>query len=204
MLKKLLKIFKIKKKNSKIMKRLLGIMFLGLLFFNSVNAEERESELNNLFKQLKNSEATQAIEIENKIWKIWSIHPSNDRRGYRLTELLDQGSFLIDRRQLKKAYEIFTQIIANDPNWSEAWNKRATTLYLMNKYESSLDDIKITLNLEPRHFGALSGQGLNYIELKQYEKAIESYKSAQKIYPVMDSAKKMILQLKELINDLAI
>ena len=186
------------------MKRLLGIMFLGLLFFNSVNAEERESELNNLFKQLKNSEATQAIEIENKIWKIWSIHPSNDRRGYRLTELLDQGSFLIDRRQLKKAYEIFTQIIAIDPNWSEACNKRATTLYLMNKYESSLDDIKITLNLEPRHFGALSGQGLNYIELKQYEKAIESYKSAQKIYPVMDSAKKMILQLKELINDLAI
>ena len=50
--------------------------------------EERESELNNLFKQLKNSEATKAIEIENKIWKIWSIHPSNDRRGYRLTELL--------------------------------------------------------------------------------------------------------------------
>ena len=186
------------------MKKLLGTIFVGLLFFSSVNAEERESELNNLFKQLKKSETTQAIEIENKIWKIWSTHPSSDRRGYRLTILLDQGSLLIDRRQLKKAYEIFTQIIAIDPNWSEAWNKRATTLYLMNKYESSLDDIKITLNLEPRHFGALSGQGLNYIELKQYEKAIESYKSAQKIYPVMDSAKRMILQLKELINDLAI
>jgi len=186
------------------MKKLLGTIFVGLLFFSSVNAEERESELNNLFKQLKKSETTQAIDIENKIWKIWSTHPSSDRRGYRLTILLDQGSLLIDRRQLKKAYEIFTQIIAIDPNWSEAWNKRATTLYLMNKYESSLDDIKITLNLEPRHFGALSGQGLNYIELKQYEKAIESYKSAQKIYPVMVSAKRMILQLKELINDLAI
>ena len=69
------------------MKKLLGILILGLLFFSNVNAEERESELNNLFKQLKNSEATKAIEIENKIWKIWSIHPSNDRRGYRLTEL---------------------------------------------------------------------------------------------------------------------
>ena len=63
------------------------IMVLGLLFFNNVNAEERESELNNLFKQLKNSETTKAIEIENKIWKIWSIHPSKDRKGYRLTEL---------------------------------------------------------------------------------------------------------------------
>ena len=43
------------------MKKFLGILVLGLLFFNNVNAEERESELNNLFKQLKNSEATKAI-----------------------------------------------------------------------------------------------------------------------------------------------
>ena len=179
-------------------------MGLGLLFFNNVNAEERESELNNLFKQLKNNEATKAIEIENKIWKIWSIHPSNDRRGFRLTELLDQGSLLTDRRELNKAYEIFTQIISTDPNWSEAWNKRALVLYLMKQYQSSLDDIKITLALEPRHFGALSGQALNYIELKQYEKAIKSYKAAQKIYPVMGAAKKMIPQLQELIKDQAV
>ena len=74
----------------------------------------------------------------------------------------------------------------------------------MKKYQSSLDDINITLALEPRHFGALSGQALNYIELTQYEKAIESYKAAQKIYPIIDGAKKMIPQLKELIKDQAV
>ena len=74
----------------------------------------------------------------------------------------------------------------------------------MNRYESSLDDIKITLALEPRHFGALSGQALNYIELEQYEKAIESYEAAQKIYPLLDSAKKMIPELQEIIKDQAI
>ena len=63
------------------MKKILGIVVLGLLFFSNVNAEERERELNNLFKQLKNNEATKAIEIENKIWNIWSIHPSDDRQG---------------------------------------------------------------------------------------------------------------------------
>jgi tetratricopeptide (TPR) repeat protein len=183
------------------MKKNLGIAFLILLFFSNVNAEEREGKLNNLFKQLKNSETSQAIVIENKIWKIWSTHPSEDRKGYRLTKLLDRGSLLIDRRELKKAYEIFTQIIAADPKWSEAWNKRATVLYLMKEYQSSLDDIIITLSLEPKHFGALTGQALNYIELKQYEKAIESYKKAQKIYPVIDAAKKMIPQLQELINE---
>ena len=74
----------------------------------------------------------------------------------------------------------------------------------MNRYQSSLDDIKITLTLEPRHFGALSGQALNYIELKQYENAIESYKAAQKIYPLLDSAKRMIPEIQALINDQAI
>ena len=187
------------------MKKLLGILVLGLLFFSNVNAEERKNELNKLFTQLKNTKNLSSSQIvENKIWKIWSIHPSNDRRGYRLTELLDQGSLLIDGRELNKAYEIFSQIILVDPNWSEAWNKRALVLYLMNRYQSSLDDINITLTLEPRHFGALSGQALNYIELKQYEKAIKSYKAAQKIYPIMNGAKKMIPELQELIRDLAI
>ena len=103
--------------------------------------------------------------------------------------------------ELSKAYKLFTQIIAAEPDWAEAWNKRATVLYLMDQYQSSLDDIKITLALEPRHFGALSGQALNYIELNQYEKAIKSYKEAQKIYPVMNGAKKIIPQLQELIDD---
>ena len=186
------------------MKKLLGIVVLGLLFFSNVNAEERESELNNLFKQLKNSEATKAIEIENKIWKIWSIHPSSDRRGYRLTELLAQGSLLMARKELNRAYETFSQIILVDPNWSEAWNKRATVLYLLGRYQQSQKDIDEVLKLEKRHFGALSGQGLVQTELKNYEKAIISYKEAQKIYPSMQAPKVMIPRLKELIKDQSI
>ena len=187
------------------MKKLLGVVVLSLLFFSNVNAEDRESELDKLFSQLKNSKNLSSAQIvEKKIWEIWLIHPSDDRRGFRLTELLTQGSRLMNMGELSKAYELFTKIIATEPDWSEAWNKRATVLYLMNQYQSSLNDIKITLTLEPRHFGALSGQALNYIELKQYEKAIQSYRAAQKIYPALDSAKKMIPELQELINDQAI
>ena len=182
------------------MKKLLGIVFLSLLFFSNVNAEERETELNNLFKQLKNSEFTKAFEIENKIWKIWSTHPSNDRRGYRLTELLAQGSFLMAEQELNKAYEIFSQIILADPNWPEAWNKRATVLYLLGRYQQSQKDIDEVLKLEKRHFGALSGQGLVQTELQNYEKAINSYKEVQKIYPSMQAPKVMILRIKELIK----
>ena len=187
------------------MKKILIIFILSLFFFSNVNAEERKSKLDKLFAKLKNTkDLSYAQVIENEIWEIWSIHPSDDRRGFRLTELLNQGSRLINMGELSKAYALFTKIIATEPDWSEAWNKRATVLYLMNQYQSSLNDIKITLALEPRHFGALSGQALNYIELKQYEKAIQSYKAAQKIYPILDSAKKMIPELQKLIDDRAI
>ena len=184
------------------MKKILVILSLSLFFFSNVNAEERNNKLDKLFSQLKNTkELSSAQVIEKEIWEIWSIHPSDDRRGFRLTELLTQGTRLMNMGELSKAYKIFTQIIAVEPDWAEAWNKRATVLYLMDRYQSSLDDIKITLALEPRHFGALSGQALNYIELNEYEKAIESYKAVQKIYPIMDGAKKMIPELEELIKD---
>ena len=184
------------------MKKFISILILSFLFFNNLNAEDRISELDKLFVQLKNTKDLSSAQIiENKIQKIWSIHPSDDRRGFRLTELLNQGSRLMNIGELNKAFDLFTKIIATEPDWSEAWNKRATVLYLMNQHQSSLDDIKITLVLEPRHFGALSGQALNYIELKQYEKAIKSYKATQKIYPINEAAKKMIRQLQELIDD---
>ena len=91
------------------MKKLLGIVVLGLLFFSNVNAEDRKNELDKLFAQLKNAKNLSSAQIiENKILKIWSIHPSDDRRGFRLTELLFQGSVLINKKEFKKAYELFT------------------------------------------------------------------------------------------------
>ena len=50
------------------MKKLAQIIILILLIFSNVGAEKRDNELNNLFTQLKNSENTKAIEIENKIF----------------------------------------------------------------------------------------------------------------------------------------
>ena len=179
------------------MKKLLGILALGLLFFSNANSEERELELNKLFNQLKNnSNASMAFDVEMRIWNIWSTHPSQEN----LTQLLADGSNLMTQHKLNKAYETFSKVISLDPNWAEGWNKRATVLYMLKRYEDSQEDINEVLKLEKRHFGALSGQGLVQIELKNYERAINSYKEVQKIYPSMQSSKIMIPQLKELIK----
>ena len=99
---------------------------------------------------------------------------------------------------------IFSKVIDLDPEWAEAWNKRATVLYLIGEYQGSQNDINKVLQLEDRHFGALAGQGLVNIQLKNYEKAMMSYEKAKKIYPTMKSPDIMIKQLEELIRNQSI
>ena len=176
--------------------KILLILFLTFPFQNNLIANEREIELNKLFKELKVKNLSLTFGIEKKIWKIWSTHPYDQK----LTERLNEGSNFVKNNQLIQAVEIFTEIINKDPNWAEAWNKRATVLYIIGDYEGSQKDIDKVLSLETRHFGALAGQGLVNIKLKNYEKAIESYEKVQDIYPAMESSKIMIKQIKELIN----
>ena len=72
---------------------------------------------------------------------------------------------------------------------------------MLGEFKKSQADIDKVLDLEQRHFGALAGQGLVNIQLKNYEKAIRSYKQAQEIYPAMRSPKIMIKQIEELIKE---
>ena len=178
-------------------------MFLVLMFCGNIIAEstDRIIKLNQLFEQLKKSNNVSiALEIEMKIWNIWSTHPTRKK----LTQSLAKGSDLMSKEELESAYKIFSTIVDSDPNWAEGWNKRATVLYLMGRYQDSLNDIDEVLKRESRHFGALSGQGLVQIKLGNYEKAIESYQSAQEIYPSINSAKVIIPQLQKLIKEGAI
>ena len=118
--------------------------------------------------------------------------------------MLSEGSTLVKNDQLNEAVSIFTKVIELDPNWAEAWNKRATVLYLLGEFQKSQNDIDKVLELEKRHFGALAGQGLVNIQLKNYEKAIMSYEKAQKIYPAMKSPKIMIKEIEKLIKNQSI
>ena len=172
------------------------VLFLSFLSITNIFSEERENKLNKLFTDLKVDNFNLAFKTEQKIWKIWSTHPTDKN----LTLIMQKGSNLININKPNDAINIFTNLINLDPYWAEAWNKRATVFYLIGEYQKSQDDIDKVLELEKRHFGALAGQGLVNIKLKNYEKAIESYEKVQQIYPSMQSPKIMIEQIEELIK----
>ncbi len=177
------------------------LFFLIYLFsLTSSFANDRDVRLNQLFNELKVNKAKVASIVEQEIWSLWSTHPTDEK----LTARLEEGSMFVRNQQPKRAREIFTEVIKLDENWAEAWNKRATVLYMLGEYQKSQDDIDKVLELEPRHFGALAGQGLVNIKLKNYEKAIRSYEEAQEIYPSMKTPDVMIKQLKEIIKQQSI
>ena len=176
--------------------KLFFILVIFLLQYNLSFAKDREAILVELFQDLKNENIVNSDEIEQKIWKVWITHPTNQL----LTLKLEEGSRLVKLKQFSKALEIFNEVIERDRNWAEAWNKRATVFYLIGEYKKSQNDIDKVLMLERRHFGALAGQGLVNIELRNYEKAILSYKKAKEIYPSMQSSEIMIRRIEKLIK----
>ena len=169
-----------------------------ILFFSTttLSANERNAELDKLFLELKKNNPSLSSKVAQQIWMLWSTHPSDQK----LTSILDEGSRLIQDQQLNRAIDVFTEAIELDPSWAEAWNKRATVFYMVGEFQKSQNDIDKVLELEERHFGALAGQGMVNIQLKNYDKAKRSYQKAQEIYPAMKSSKVMIEQIEELIK----
>ena len=173
------------------------LIILCVCSFISSTQSSQEDILNNLFSQLaKVTNSKSGILLENKIWSIWNAHPTNSK----LTDRLKLGTELMQYGDYNYALKVFNNIIVTDPKWSEAWNKRATLYFLMSQFTNSLDDIDKVLNIEPRHFGALSGQARIFIKLQKYEKAIKSIERALKFYPSFKSGE-MIPEIKRLIRE---
>jgi tetratricopeptide (TPR) repeat protein len=175
-------------------------IFVLFVFLSSFFLSAQSSQkiiLDELFNQLiKTNDLNNAKKLEKKIWSVWSKHP-NDKG---LTEKMKFGTELMQYGDYYYALKVFNNIIINDPQWSEAWNKRATIYFLMNEFKNSLDDIDKVLNIEPRHFGALSGQARIFIKLQKYEKAIKSIERALKFYPSFRS-RELIPEIKRLIKE---
>ena len=181
------------------MRILISIFFI---FFTSANSEDfdQKNKLNQLFDQLKKVKNSKTAEqLEKKIWSIWNEHPNN----IKLTEKLEFGTELMEYGEYDYALKVFNNIIYSDPNWSEAWNKRATLFFFMKLYTKSLNDIERVLSIEARHFGALSGQARIFLKLQEYEKAIISLKKALKFYPSFRSGE-LIPEIEKLIKEKSI
>lgn len=117
---------------------------------------------------------------ETAIWAIWSR--SGDAAADRLFE---RGVDQMRNGQLKPAVDTFGQVIAMRPEFTEAWNKRATIYFLLGEDDLSLKDCDEVLKRNPQHFGVLAGYGQIYLRKGDLPRALDYFEQALAINPNM-------------------
>ena len=156
------------------------IVSISLLFASKIAlADQNDPRLNNLFKKLNETENQDEIrDLISDIWNIW--YEVDDPK---VIEYFEKGIQAMNLRNYPLAIRFFNNLIEEDPNFAEGWNKRATVHFMMGNFDQSMQDIIKTLELEPRHFGALDGMGLIFIHQGQFEQAIDVYDKMLEIFP---------------------
>ncbi len=111
--------------------------------------------------------------------------------------LMTEGTARLNAGDNDAALALFDRVVELAPGFAEGWNKRATTLYAMGKFEKSALDIDKVLALEPRHFGALSGLGLCDIRMGKDREALAAFQRAAAVDPHLPGVQAKIEALKK-------
>ena len=119
-----------------------------------------------------------ASTVSETIKEIWKAHRDVSMR-YRL----DNGIADLLRGNKKEALKVFQELVLDDPEYAEAWNKKSTSNYMLGKMKESLDAAAKTLRVNPDHFGAISGKGLCYYETRRYDEAAVYFRKSLSLDP---------------------
>jgi tetratricopeptide (TPR) repeat protein len=172
---------------------------LSFIISDNNHVFAQTTELDTLFLELEDPENTDWESAERNIWHEWSKSGSA-----AMDHLLQRGIQAMQGGQLRVAVEHFSAVIDHAPDFAEAWNKRATVFYMMDEYGLSISDIRQTLLLNSRHFGAMAGLGAIMEELDQPKNALTIYRRALEVHPHQDGIKEAIERLEIEVNGTSI
>jgi tetratricopeptide (TPR) repeat protein len=157
---------------------------------------DRARGLDFLFGALKAApDDASAKHVEARIWALWMQTPSDTA-----ALLMLRARAAIDAQQIDVALKLLDAIIKLRPDYTEAWNRRATLYYLQNDYARSLADIQQVLTREPRHFGALAGLGMIMQDLGDDKRALDAFRKALAINPHLEKVPELVKQLSEKVE----
>lgn len=167
-----------------------------LTFWSTQVALAQEpDDLSQLLAELAAPDTENWQSVEERIVDLWS------RSGSRSMDLLlERGQDALEAEDYTAALEHFTALTDHAPDFAEGWNMRATTFYLMDRFELSVADISRTLALNPDHFGALYGLGVIMEQLDDEAAALRAYRAAQALHPHRENTAEAVKRLSEAVD----
>lgn len=179
-----------------LVKSLINLALISWMVSFVAIADQNDARLDELFSELHALDnIAKSQPLTNEIWTIWHI-TSNQRAA----DKFESGLRAMSERQLSLAVAAFSDVIELAPDFAEGWNKRATVYYMMGKHTESAADVKRTLELEPRHFGALAGLGLLLMAARDYPGAKQAFTAALEANPHLPGAIQNLKIIEELIE----
>lgn len=157
-------------------------------------AEERDSSnVDGLMETLRReTRSVAARRVAEQIARKW-----NDSGSDTINLLMGWAGDAMNKKNNALAEDLLDQVVTLQPGYAEGWNRRATLYYAMGDFGRSLADIERTLQLEPRHFGALSGLGVILQKTGQKRKALEVWNKVLEIYPASEQAQKSVIEIED-------
>jgi tetratricopeptide (TPR) repeat protein len=134
--------------------------------------------LDELFRRLAHCARAEADATEERIWDVWMHHP---HRG--AARELDLATGDIAARRYDIAETRLTRLLRRAPDFAEAWHKRAALYYMLGRDADCLHDIRRTLELEPRHFGAILHFAEILLSVEAETEARFALRTARAIHP---------------------
>jgi len=145
-------------------------------------------ELDGLFRDLAaNPPPRPPGELEDEIWALWTDHADPG-----LALRMERAIAAMARKSFQEALLELDTLVADAPDWAEAWNKRATLYYLMGRHDESMADIARTLALEPRHFGAICGFGQICLAQGRQVEALAAFETALALHPHLEGVRQAV------------
>lgn len=158
--------------------------------------ERRRRTLDELYDRLAQAkDAVEAGAIASKIAQTQEVSASDTANL-----LMQRAAQALSGGDTSAALLLLDKLILLQPNWAEAWNRRATVRFLNNDDVGSMEDIGHVLVLQPRHFGALSGMGMILQRNGDDRAAMAVFRKAEALNPRDASVKASIEQLRPAVD----
>lgn len=159
---------------------------------NPNSPEQAAKLLDELYARLATAPDQQtAAQVMQAIEQLW-LHSGSATADL----LVARAGAAAEAQNRDLAMKLLNAAVELQPDYTEAWNRRAYLYYLDNDFKRALGDLRRVLALDPRHYKALEGLGNLLLQLGEKKAALEAYESALKVNPNLSDAKKARDELK--------
>ena len=145
--------------------------------------------IDRLLQALKEQDEAVRNQATGEFWHMW-FH----QKGVQGAKRLIESQTLVESDRNEEAKAILDELILSQPDFAEAWNRRAVLHYMQGDYTAAMADCEKVIELVPHHFGALHGLGLCHASVGNYRDAIQCFRQTLEIQPFSLINQRLILE----------